>query len=62
MPDGDNSFREIDSKKDRPKARLGLVTLMRNEFRKIKNLIKSRPTRAETGLAGRVNGVKLHKE
>ena len=53
MPDRVKSFREINSRQDRPRARLQFVKPIRNRLRKIKNLIDSRPTRAETGLAGR---------
>ena len=62
MPDRVKSFREIDSRQDRPRARPGLVKLIRNGPRKVQNLIKCRPSRAETGLAGRKNGIRLQKK
>ena len=62
MPDRVKSFRQIDSRKDRqisrgsredrPRARPGFVKSIRNRLRKVQNLIWSRPSRAETGLAG----------
>ena len=39
MPDRIKSFREIDSRQDRPRARPGFVKPIRNGLRKIKNLI-----------------------
>ena len=45
------SFEEVDSSKDCPRAWLGLVKLIQNGQRKIKNLIQSRITRAKSGLA-----------
>ena len=62
MPDRVESFREINSKMDGPRARLGFVKLIRDGPKKIKNLIKCRPTRAETGPVGRENEIRLHKE
>ena len=56
------SFREIDSSKDRRRAQLGFVKPTRNRLRKIENLIKSRASRAETGLAGRENEVSSKKK
>ena len=50
MPDRVENFREVDSGEDRPRARSGFVKSIRNELRKIQNLIKCRPSRAETGL------------
>ena len=58
MPDRVKSFREIDSRQDRPRARPGFVKLFRNGLRKIQNLIKCKPSRAETGLAVREIGRK----
>ena len=55
MPDRVKCFREIDSREDRPRARLGFVKPIRNGLRKEQNLIKSRLSRAETGLVGRKN-------
>ena len=62
MPDRVKSFGEIDSRQDRPRARPGFVKSMANGLRKIQNLIYSRPSRAETGLAGRENGIRFQKE
>ena len=39
MPDRVKSFREINSRQDRPRARPGFVKPIRNELRKIQNLI-----------------------
>ena len=46
MPDRVKSFREINSRQDRPRARPGFVKLIRNGLRKVQNLIKCRPSRA----------------
>ena len=62
MPDGVKSFREIDSRQDRPRAWPGFVKPIRNGLRKVQNLIKCKPTMAETGLAGRENGIRFQKE
>ena len=62
MPDRVKSFGEIDSRQDRPRARPGFVKPILNGLRKIPNLIKCRPSRAETGLAGRKIGIRLQKE
>ena len=62
MPDRVKSFREIDSRDGRPRARPGFVKPIRNGLRKVQNLIYCRPTRAETGLTGRENGVRFQKE
>ena len=43
MPDRVTSFREIDSREDRPRARPGFVKPIRNGLRKEQNLIYSRP-------------------
>ena len=42
MPDRVKSFREIDSRENRPRARPGFVKPIRNGLRKVQNLIKSR--------------------
>ena len=39
MPDRVKSFREIDSREDRPRARPGFAEPIRNELRKEHNLI-----------------------
>ena len=62
MPDRVKSFGEIDSRENRPRARPGFVKPIRNGLRKEQNLIKCRPSRAETGLAGRENGIRFQKE
>ena len=62
MPDRVKSSREINSRQDRPRARSGFVKLIRNGLRKVQNLIECRPTRAETGLAGREYGIRFRKE
>ena len=62
MPDRVKSFREIDSIENRPRARHGFVKPIRNGLRKVQNLIECRPTRAETGMAGRKNGIRFQKE
>ena len=62
MPDRVKSFREIDSREDHPRAWAGFVKPIQNGLRKVQNLIKCRPTRAETSLAGRENGIRFQKE
>ena len=62
MPDRVKSFREIDSGKNRSRARPEFVKPIRNGLRKVQNLIECRPTRVETGLAGRENGIRFQKE
>ena len=62
MPDRVKSFREMDSRENRPRARPGFVKPIRDGLRKVQNLIECRPTRAETGLAGRENGIRFQKE
>ena len=52
MPDRVKSFREIDSRQDRPRAQPGFVKPIQNGLRKIQNLIECRSSRAETGLGG----------
>ena len=58
MPDRVKSFGEIDSRQDRPRAWPGFVKPIRNGLRKEQKLIKCRPSRAETSLTGRENGIK----
>ena len=62
MPDRVKSFGEIDSRQDRPRARPGFVKSIRNGLRKEQNLIECRLSRAETGLAGRKNGIRFQKK
>ena len=61
MPDRVESFREVDSSKNRPRARLGFVKPILNELKKKQNLIKSKLSGAETGLAWREKGVRFQK-
>ena len=62
MPDRVKSFREINSRLDRPRARPGFVKPIRIGLRMVQNLIECRPSRAETGLAGKENGIRFHQE
>ena len=62
MPDRVESFREINNGENRLRARPGFIKPIRNGLRKVQNLIECRPTRAETGLAGRENGITFQKE
>ena len=62
MPDRVKSFRKIDSRQDRPKARPGFIKPILYGLRKVQNLIEFRLSRAETGLAGRENGIRFQKE
>ena len=55
-------LREINSRQDRPRARPGFVEPIRNGLRKVQNLIKCRPSRMETGLAGRENGIRFQRK
>ena len=59
MPDRVESFREINSREGCPRARTGFVKPIRNRLGKEQNLIKSRLSMAETGLAGRENGIRF---
>ena len=49
-------------RQDRPRARPGFVKPIRNGLRKVQNLIKYRPSRAEISLAERENGIRFQKE
>ena len=62
MPDRVVSFREIDIGENRSRARPGFLKPIRNGLTKVQNLIKCRPSRAETGLAWRENGIRFQKE
>ena len=62
MPDRVKSFREIDSRQDRPRARPEFVKPIQNGLRKVQNLIKCRSSRVKTGLAGRNNGIRFQKK
>ena len=54
------SFGEIDSSKDRPRASLGFAKPIRSGLRKKPDLIASRSSK--TGLAGRKDEVRFQKE
>ena len=62
MPDRVESFREINIGQDRARARPGFFKPIRNGLSEEQNLIRSRSSRAETGLAGRKNGIRFEKE
>ena len=62
MPDRVKSFGEIASRENRSRAPPGFVKPIRNGPRKVQNLIECRPTKAETGLTGRENEIRLQKE
>ena len=62
MPDMVKSFREIDSILDYPRAQPGFLKPIQNGLRKEQNLIKCRPSRAETSLTRRDNGIRFQKE
>ena len=62
MPDRVKNLDEVDCSKNCLRTRLGFVKPIRNGTRKIENLIKSRLSRAKSGLAARENEVKLQKE
>ena len=55
MPDRVKSLGKVDRSENRPRARLGFDKTIRNGRRRIKNLIGSGPSMAETSLAGREN-------
>ena len=57
VPDRVESFEEIDSSENRPRALPGFVKPIQNGLRKAQNLIQSKLSKAETGLAGRENAV-----
>ena len=59
VPDRVKSFQEIDSREDRSRAWSGFVKPMQNGLRKEQNLIKSSPSRVESGLVGRENGIRF---
>ena len=62
VPNRVKSFGEINCSEDSPRARPGFVKPIRNGLRKVQNLIKCRPSRAETGLAGKENRIRVQKE
>ena len=62
MPDRVESFGEIHSSENHQGARPGFVKWIQNGLKKEQNLIQSRPCWAETGLAGRENGIRFQKE
>ena len=47
---------------NRLRARPGFVKPIRNGLTKVQNLIECRPSRAETGLVTRENGIRFQKE
>ena len=52
MPDGVESFVDVDSSEKRPRTRPRSVKAIQNGLRKKQNLVEGRPSRAETGLVG----------
>ena len=62
IPDRVKSFGKIDTREDRSIYRPGFVKPIQNGLRKVQNLIECRPFRAETGLAGRENGIRFQKK
>ena len=62
MPDIDESLKEVNRDKNRLKARLRFAKPIQYGLRKIKNLIKSRPSGVETSLGRRKNEVRFQKE
>ena len=62
MPDRVDSFREVDCGKNRPRARLGFVKPIQNGLTKKQNLIVSRSSRVEIGLAERQSGARFQKK
>ena len=55
-------FREINIIEDHSRAQPGFDKPIRNGLRMIQNLIKSRSSMVETGLAGRENGFRSQKQ
>ena len=63
MPDRVKSFQgEINSGEDRLRVRAGFVKPICYELREEQNLIQNRPSRMETGLVGRENGIRFQKK
>ena len=62
MPDRVKSFKEIDSRQNRSRTQLGFVKPIQNGLRKVQNLIYCRPSRVETGLAEKENGIRFQKK
>ena len=62
VPDRVESFREIKSREDHPRAWPGFIKPIQNGLRKEQNLIKFTPFLAETGLVWRENGIRFQKE
>ena len=62
MPGRFESFVEIDSSETSSRTRLELIKPIRDGLRKKQNLMESRPSRAEPGLAGRENGLRFQKK
>ena len=61
VPDRVESFREINDRQDRVPG-LGLLNHPKWTEQGTEFDLKCRPSRAETGLAGRNNGIRLQKE
>ena len=61
-PDRVKHFGEINSRENCPRAWPGFVKPIQNGLRKEQNLIKSRPSKAETSLARRENGIRFQKK
>ena len=61
-PNRVKSFREVNLSKNCSRARPRFVNPIRDGQREKQNLIESRPSRSETGLAGREKEIKLQKE
>ena len=57
MPDRIERFRQVDRSKNRPRTKPAFVKSIPSGLKKKQNLIESRPSKAETSLAGRENGV-----
>ena len=62
IPDRVESFGEVDSSENCSRARPEFVKPIRNGLRKKRYLIKSRLSKAKTGLAGRKNEIRFQKE
>ena len=62
VPDIIESFVEVDSSDNRPRDRPEFVKPIQNGLRKKQNLIKCTPSKAEIGLVGKENRIRLQKE
>ena len=61
MPDRVESLGKVDRSENRPRARLGFDKTIGNGRRRIKNLMESGPSMAETSQAGRDIGATTSK-